>query len=75
MPRISVYHEDPIRYYCDMEPDVTAAAQRRVTENEFAEIQVLQAHYARLQELLAEIRERPELEWEDIDAEEKAERS
>ena len=66
MLRISVYEDDPFRMCCDLTPDVTAAAQRRVTAEEHAELLRLEAEYQKFQALLAEIRQRPELEFEEI---------
>ena len=66
MARISVYEEDPLRMCCDLDPDVTAAAQRKVTAVEFAELCRLEVEYRKFQTLLREIRERPELEFDEI---------
>jgi hypothetical protein len=70
MLRISVYEDDPFRWCADLAPDVTAAAQRRVTADEHAELLRLEAEYKKFQALLAKIRERPELEFDEIWSEE-----
>ncbi len=65
MPRISVYEDDPIRFCVDLSPDATAAAQRRVSQEELEELHILVLAQKRLQKLLAEFRERPEVEFEE----------
>jgi len=72
MPRISVYEDDPLCFCCDLEPDITAAAQRRISEDELLELKGLLRSYHTLQYKLAEIRNRPELEFDEIWNEENA---
>jgi hypothetical protein len=57
---IQVYYTDSFDYVTDLSPDITAAAQRLVTEEEYTRIHILLAEYDKLQALLKEIQARPE---------------
>jgi hypothetical protein len=51
---------------CDSNPDITNAAQRKVTVEEHEELVRLEMEYKKFQALLTEIQQRSELEFEEI---------
>lgn len=70
MAIISVFAGDSVRFCADLFPDATAAGLRRVNTDEWLELTRLVAASNQLQQLLAEIRERPEIEFEEAIIEE-----
>ncbi len=62
---ISVYYDDTFTFTCDMKPEVTNACLRRVTPEEHTEIERLLKEYAKLQALLKDVQDRPEIEFDE----------
>ena len=75
MPLLNVRETDLFRFVAEeitTEEWFYSASTRRVTQDEWNEIQRLQAETIRLQGLLKEIHERPEVDLDDMTPEQRA---